>query len=786
MGGNTSCRPTTVATGPGYRVLLACALTFAAAHALPPRIARADQAPSAGGVEEIVVSARRVEERLQDIPISVSAVTSAELERRGVSDLKDLQGIAPNVDVAFSPSGAGGGSNSQITIRGVGQTDFLITTDPGVGVYVDGVYFARSTGGVLDLVDPARIEILRGPQGTLFGRNTIGGAIHLVSAPPADELGGYAELLFGSFDRVNVKAALDVPLVPERLTTKLAVLARRADGYADRIVTGEELGDEDSLSARMTTRWVSEPIELLLSVDYTRRDQNSAASAALNDFAATPLINTYNAVVPPFRGTPAFSNPATGDWLTTRATGPNLNDAELWGVGANLAWRFGALELRSITAYREQEVSFGRDGDNSPLQVRETLNRGDQSQLSQELQLVGSAVAGRLDFLLGAYYFTENAVDTNQVRLVTGLFPALEARSAQLNGAPCTAPFVAPGCRGNPRNVPLDLDFDIYNEIDVRSFAPFAHASFRLDDRWSLSAGARYTRETKQYALVQRRINSGVFIANIAPASPLEEDYSAFSPKLGLEFRPRDGVLTYVSVARGFRSGGFNGRPTGTQAEVTAYKPEHLTAYEIGVKSEWLDRRLVANLAAFRSDYEDIQLTAVVASATGGLVVTVDNAGEGRMQGGELELRLRPLESLQLQASLGLIDAEYTDVGTATVVNRRSQFVKTPERTAGLLVRQELAVGTAGRVSIQGDWSFRSRVFNDVQNTPALAQGDLHLYGARIGYVPASESWELAVFGRNLSDERFIVNGVSGGAFGVSEAVIGAPREYGASFRLRF
>ncbi|MEE4209080.1 MAG: TonB-dependent receptor plug domain-containing protein, partial [Parvularcula sp.] len=264
-----------------------------------------------GGIDTIVVTARKREESLQDTPIAITALTGAELERRNVQDVTDIGTYAPNVDISTSPSGGGGGQNAQITIRGVGQTDFLITTDPGVGIYLDGVYFGRSTGGVLDIVGLERAEVLRGPQGTLFGRNTIGGAISLVSERPQEEFGGYAEVTVGNLNRVDARAALDVP-ISENLLTRLTVLSRNADGYADRLLTGEELGDQESLTGRLTALWTPhQDIEVFLAGDYFRARENSAATTSIGDFnPAAPLVGLYNGFVSPSN---PFTDPDTGD-----------------------------------------------------------------------------------------------------------------------------------------------------------------------------------------------------------------------------------------------------------------------------------------------------------------------------------------------------------------------------------------------------------------------------------------------------------------------------------------
>ena len=737
-------------------------------------------------VERIVVTARKREEDLQDTPIAITALSAAELEARGALNLTDIAGYAPNVDISTSPSGGGGGANSQITIRGVGQTDFLLTTDPGVGVYVDGVYFARSTGGVLDLVGLSRAEILRGPQGTLFGRNTIGGAINLVSERPDGDGSGFAEVTLGEFDRVDLRAGFDGTIVEDALTFGVAALSRNADGYATRLITGEDLGDENVASVRTTALWTPAPaFEMFFSADYSRARENSAAVSSIGAFnPGAGLIGLYNAVVPAALGEPAFTDPSTDSLFTTNATGPNVNDSDVWGVSATADWDLGTdVSLRSITAYRAQTVTFGRDGDNSPLTIRETLNFGKQHQFSQEFQLLGSALDGRLEYVGGLFYFDELAKDFNKVRIAVPLYQALEALPAPLGppGATCSAPFFAPGCPGNPINIGLDISQDTFLRIENTSYAAFGHATYDLTDQLSLTLGGRWTRDEKDLEADLVRLFSGATIFDGA----VSDSFENFSGKIGAEYALSEDVLAYASFSQGFKAGGFNGRPLAVN-QLTSYDPETLDSWEAGLKTEWLGGSLVANGAVFFNQYEDIQLTAAVEDVTGNLVVTVDNAAEAEILGAEFELQYFPNDRIDVFASLGWLEGEYTDIGGATTITEDSELVKAPDWTGNLLARYRHPVSGFGDVVVQGGLIYTGDAFNDVQNSPVVAQEAYTLVNLRAALQPSSGAWELAAFVRNATDETYIVNGTDGGAFGISEAVIGRPREWGVSVRRSF
>lgn len=779
-----------MATGRGLVALSSVSVLALSAGVASAQDGDVDPAFERGGIEEIVVTARKREENLQDTPIAITALSGVELERRNVQDVTDVALYAPNVDISTSPSGGGGGQNAQITIRGVGQTDFLITTDPGVGLYLDGVYFGRSTGGVLDVVGLERAEVLRGPQGTLFGRNTIGGAISLTSERPQEEFGGYAELVLGNLNRVDARAAVDVPLA-ENFLTRLTVLSRNADGFSERLQTGEELGDQNALTGRLTALWTPHrDVEVFLAGDYFRARENSAASTSIGDFnPAAPLVGLYNSFVSP---DDPFTDPDTGDLFTTNATGPSRNDSDVYGVSATVEWALGpTIDLKSITAWRGQDVDFGRDGDNSRFTIRETDNQSEQEQFSQEFQLIGDSFDDRLEWVLGAFYFDETAEDFNEVRLVDGLFGALEALPVPLPclnpttaPPPCSEPTffygIAPGGPGNPSNIGLDLSFDANLEVENTSYAAFGHGTFALSDRINLSFGLRYTEDEKTVDSFQRRLASGQVITD----QVVSETFDNVSPKVGIDVEAADGLLLYASYSEGFKAGGFNGRPL-SPGELTSFEPEILDAYEVGFKSDLSDV-LRLNGSVFFNQYQDIQLTAAVPDETGNLIVTVDNAAEAEVFGVELEAQLAPAPGFDIFASVGYLDAEYTEVGNAENITEDSEFVKAPQWQTSLLARYTTPIAAWGQATLQGDWSWRDDVFNDVVNSPQVAQEAYHLINASLFIEPASERWLASIFVRNATDEDYIVNGVDGGAFGISEAVVGRPREYGVSYRLRF
>ncbi len=750
---------------------------------------------STASIEEILITARKREENLQETPIAITALSGDQLRDRNVTNLMEVGSFAPNVIMATGSSGSGGGNNGTVYIRGVGQIDFLFTTDPGVGIYIDGVYHPRTLGAVMDLLDLERVEILRGPQGTLFGKNTIGGALNLISVKPTGETGGFAEVTIGEFNRLDFRGGVDFPVVEDKLFTRVSVSSKNRDGYGKRLNfdTGaviDETGNEDQTAARGALRWLpSDRVTVDLSVDYTREREKSVPTTLLQfddagEFGGVPIA-LWNALIGGPSGTPMSSAFITGNEDTSYGTGPNGNTLDLWGVGLTIEADLGFATFKSITAYREMEATFGRDGDGSPLPVLETDQVQDQDQLSQEFQLSGVAMDEKLNWMAGAFYFDEFGRDRNQVVLTSGLFGALEALPTQLSGDPCAPPFVAPGCAGNPINPLLDLDFDIFNEIDITSWALFTQLTFDFTEQLSMTAGARYTYEEKDYTLEHRRIASNTFIV---PYTQVGNDWSEVTPMASLSYQVSDDLMFYGSVSKGFKSGGYNGRPI-VSSQVEAYDPEFVWAYEAGVKSEWFGNRLRVNAAVFFSDYEDIQFTAVTADPdTGTLLLDVDNLGNAEIKGVELEVEARPIENLDISAAVGYTDFEITKLlPTVTNLSLDAKQPRTPEWTANASIQYGWTFLANGFLTVRADWLYEDDSFSDPNNTPVIARKAHSIFNARLVYRHLEHDFEIALFGTNLTDKRVVVSGLSAlDSFGTAEGFFNRPREWGASFRKNF
>ncbi len=725
-------------------------------------------------LEEVLVTAQKREERLQDTPISMTVFTAAQIERPELDDLTDIGRFTPNVVFDQGTGNTGSSNNSQFFIRGVGQVDFLFSSDPGVGIYVDDVYRPRVTGSILDLIDMERIEILRGPQGTLYGKNTIGGAISIVSKGPDGEQNGEATITTGSRSRFDAKASLNFP-IEDNLSGRFSFSTRNQDGYVERILQdGVNTGDVNSNAMRGQLRWTpGDDWDIYLRGDYTRGREEAIANELLAVNTDALLLTLWNALVAPTYG-PGVAYDER--WLSpereSKATGPSFSDIDDWGVSLNIS-KFLAnnTTVKSITAYRDTEAEFGIDVDNSPLTYLETNNDNDHDQFSQEIQISGISFDDRLNWVVGGFYMTESASDAYDLILGGGLFDALEA----------FPPGIIPGLggEGNPIHVALDFEATIFDEIEIDSVAVYAQGTFDVSDKLGLTLGGRYTDEDKEFTTELVRNASGV---TTVPRTTVSDSWDAFTPRAEINYQWNPEVMTYFSASKGFKSGGFNGRAQSI-VEIDSFDPEYVWSYEIGLKSEWFDRKLVVNLSAFHNDYTDIQLTSV-RDVQGIIVVVVENAGDAEMDGFELEFAAQPTDAFMIRGGVGYLDAEYTSLNPGATVTLDTKLVKTPKWTASLLADYEWSLGDSGSLTISGNLSYRSSHFNEVTNLPILEQEAYTLLGANVTYLSASERWSIILFGTNLSDERYMTNGLGAlDSFGTVDATYGRPREWGLSFR---
>ena len=740
-----------------------------------------EEVAAQGALEEIVVTAQRREESLQDTPVAVSAFTASAIQDKGLEDISEVADFTPNLVFDTTSPVSGLSSGSVVFIRGIGNSDFSLTTEPGVGTYVDGVYMSRSAGGVLDVLDVERIEVLRGPQGTLFGRNTTGGAINITSRSPSEELQGQLSITAGEFSRLDVRASIDVPISPV-LRTTFAVSDKNRDGFVERVRIGDTLGDEDKFSFRGTA--VFEPTDTLdfqLSVDHTKIDEQSAGST-LAGF--TPGAGTIGYALATFGDIPTgladlsqFITDGADD--VTHATGPTGTNLEINGVSLVTRYVGPAMQVMYIASQRETEGGFYRDPDNSPHAITHTHNpEYEHNQTSHEIQISGSAADSRLTYVAGLYYLQEDGTDNVYVPVFL------------------PTPDLAVGFPAAISN---------FAQVDNSSEAAYLQATWDVTDILSLTGGVRRTQDDKQFIYTQYigadiegnplpffpgAVNeNGVFTPGLAPlvgngSGSAADDFEQTTFKVGASANLSDGTLLYYSFSEGFKSGGFVLRYVEYQPDILTFEPETIGSHEIGVKWQGLDDRFRLNAAAFSSDYEEVQVTFF--DSLGGPVTA--NAGTVTINGVEFELTALVTDNLLIEAGVGYVDAEYTKInpiaGLSLTIDESAKLVNTPENTFNFGIEYSIPLN-ANELALRADYSAKGDIYNDAQNSPFLFQEAYDTWNASIRYS-IGESMDIVAFVENLTDERFIVSGDSNFGLGFHEANFNRPREYGASFRYRF
>jgi iron complex outermembrane receptor protein len=705
-----------------------------------------------------VVTARRTEESLQSVPGAVSAFNEASLERLQASDVTALQGAVPNVNIS---QGRGSSNATNIFIRGIGQPDALQTFDPAVGVYVDDVYYSRIRGTQFDLFDLERVEVLRGPQGTLYGKNTIGGALKVVTRKPGDEFRAGVSAAYGSYNQMEFKGSVSGP-VSDTLSLGVAGLVAKRDGYVEDPVTGEEYNDKNTWALRAAATWKpTDDIRVDLSADYSRDDAAMTVGQATNTLTtilAVPLLVVTN---PP----PKY------DFKTRTTSGlPNSTELTHYGFAGTVTWNLSdSLSLKSITAYRNLETNDYIDIDATQLELGDVFVGVNQDQTSQEFQLTYDG--GPWTVVAGVYWLNEN-ISSHQ-----------EAYADDFLGAAFgNATFL--------RTVDDDLE--------TTSQAAYANVSYDLTETVQITGGLRYTKEEKTYSRTTSTFSSNVaFTANPAFAfNGLSETWNDVSPMVDVRWMPADNITLYVRGSKGFKSGGFNGRAN-NPGEQAPYDPETVESYEGGIKTTWAGGRYLANFTVFTNDYTDFQarVSGTVTDPGTGLPsaeLTVINAGAMKTSGAELELVARPAPGLMFDAQLGLLDASYEDFDdvrfAATGGSRAFQKPAfAPKWTARYGAQYVFDLAEAGSLTVGAQAKYRSEMALAIDNTatnskvrlPGMWDDSVWLWDARIVWDSADRRFSAGIYGQNIGDELYKTDAQEFSSVGgIRTAYYGAPQTF--------
>ncbi|HEU4532252.1 MAG TPA: TonB-dependent receptor [Steroidobacteraceae bacterium] len=707
-------------------------------------LAQEEPTPRSQGIEEVIVTSQRIAQSLQDVPVAVSAFDAEMLEQQQITRLEDIRFSVPSI--AMAPN-TGASSAAKIFLRGLGEDESFFTADVPVGIYVDEVYIARQTGALFDLYDVDRIEVLRGPQGTLFGRNTTAGAIQLISKrPDADAFGLDADLTVGDFERRDARATLNVPIVDGRLAARFSGMVRTREGWSRERNGDRDVNDQDVWGGRASLRWQpGEATDLLFNFDYLKED-NSAGYALGVQFNG---VDEY----------PDFSRDLDGDGdpftLQSDLQDP-LSLLESWGASINLSHRFGDYTFKSITAYRElrNELNIDFDGfdatgpnffsDVLPPELTlpaifHVFQDQDEYQVSQELQLQGSLWDERIDFIAGVFLFREN----NEQITENGL------------GAPLGSPFNTP----------------TFSELTTESYAAFANFIWKMSDQARLTVGGRYTEESKDFFHQVRTADGSVLIATDPRVAGqpvqvrLEPDFSKFTPRVAFDYRFNDNVLAYASFANGFKAGSFDGRRFLDQFGVINMEvipPEDVSAYELGLKSDLLDDRLRVNVAGFFTDVEDLQGSGVVNNQ-----LARTSVGDAEIQGAEIELTAVPLAGLELTAMASFMDTEVTSLNfnlaegcaaevAAGLTEEGVKLKEAPELTWRLGASYAFPLGgLAGELRLGADVNHKDAYPTLNCTSRASSVVEHTVVNAQAAYYSDSGRYRVVLSGNNLTDEEY-------------------------------
>jgi iron complex outermembrane recepter protein len=828
----------TISTSAFRRVALAATASGLALSMATPVLAQ-DAAEDDGKTEEIIVTAQFRNQNLQDTPLAITAVTADMIQSKSLTNLQQVADTAPNV--AIRPQGASFGPSVTASIRGAGQNDFNPAFEPGVGIYIDDVYYPQLTGAIFDLLDVDRVEILRGPQGTLTGRNSEGGAIKFYSKKPTGS-GGYVEATYGSRNRIGIRAAADFSL-SETLKMRLSGVFKDQKGYVDRVDYGcrfptsgvpstnsgggdcvvSKLGGVGYKAIRGIVAWTpSDRVEMTVSADYVRDSHTIAGEVLLGTGPVPPPNTAVNGVVlsdqficgrfcnysttgqpaitwqpalnvaPP--GAPPFYIDVTGSAGTQlRATsGNDRSEYSGWGVSNNLKIELSdTIKLTSITGYRKFDTEFYTDDDLTPINTNFGRNFLTNKSFSQELRLDVEPMDG-VNLTLGGYYFDQKSVyDSFQDIRYVSVFP---------------------------------LQFRQPDPTSAKAKAVFGNVGWKVGENFTINAGLRYTGENKEQTYFRYNLdgtinrfldpvgaangagyngpNGTALTGTTARYSENKLDYRA-----ALDYRFSDQFLAYASISTGFKGGGTNPRPFNA-AQLIPFGPEKVTAFEIGFKSDLWDRRIRLNVAAFMNKYTDLQIP-VSACPTAPCAARL-NAGDARVKGFEVELTARPTEGLQLDAALSYLGQKYlaetlNPAATFTGVAISSGVVGTnpagvvptdppgtPQWKFNVGAQYEADMGSAGSITPRFDLAYQAKQYTG----PVVLAGVRSLaflpsfttLNGRLTWKNEDKDVAISLEVTNITNAYYFLSrfNLLGAGAGFDKALPAAPREWAISIKKTF
>jgi iron complex outermembrane receptor protein len=711
--------------------------------------ADAPPATNATTLDSVKVTARKREETLQDVPVAVTAFTAETLDKLAIEDIGDLDAQVPNLTIY-----AARGSTSTVTayIRGVGQADPLWGVDPGVGIYLDDVYIARPQGALLDVFDVERIEVLRGPQGTLYGKNTIGGAIKYISRGLPQETTGFASVTVGNYNQLDVKAALggEIGGKDSGLRGRVSVASMNRDGFGTNTFTGQEVSDKEINAVRMQLgAYSQDDFDVQIAFDYMD-DQSGVRGAKM--LAPNPLAPTY---------------PPTDDRYDIRSGMKNINDTEMKGASVTANWRPSEnWAFKYVAAKRESDTETNIDFDTTPRPLVDVRAFYSDSQVSQEFQANYDG-GGRARGVMGLYWFNGDAGGQ-----VLNYF---------------WNPLLATGLT-NP------LFGDTQGVVNTKSIALYADWTFDLTDRLKLDVGARYTDEDKHAVALNRFYTSTAYDTSWGTAANFDKtvNFKNVSPKVSLDYQVTPDIMIYGLASRGFKSGGYNIRANTTAVPRSGepFDDEQVDSFEIGSKMSFLDQRMFLNLSAFHNKYEDIQLSVFTSytlpNGSQSFFGDFTNAGKGTVNGVEVEYQFLPTANWLISGNLAWLDAKYDEfISSGVNIADTQYFTNAPEFSGALNVEYRTDLANGGNLSARVGYSYQSEVWPTTDLSPVIKQEGYGLVNAGVIWK-VNDAWSLSLQGTNLADEEYRTTGYNIAAYGVLTGFYGPPRQYSLTARYDF
>ena len=730
-------------------------------------------------LEEVIVTAQKREENMQDVGIAISAFSGDQIEALGYTNAQQVTALAAGVSTV-QPNGE---ANYSFAIRGAASSDFTSNNEAPVSVYVDEVYISQMSGTGFMLFDLERVEILRGPQGTLFGRNATGGLAHFITRKPSQEFGGYGKFTVGEYEQFKFEGALGGGLT-DTLSARLSVSTHLNDGYAKNRFLDKDLNNANDYAGRVQLLFEpNEDVEFLFNARY------SLQQIATGFFEHAPALeanfrspaNTFNPTLQ-YLDPDLNEDPFTGDYDKE-----GYNDSETYGFSGTLKWNLGNYTLTSITDVSSVTRDYVEDTDSTPSPAINLALNTDAEQWSQEIRLNGET--DRFNWVAGFYYLDIDIADANSVE--SNLFMDFFISDPALLNRPTDAPFLDIGCcqgigTGTERGV------DSPYTIDTQSWSLFAQVDYAINEQWSAIFGARWIEEDKDFTwqsnLVrfipgQKFRNGNPNVIEQLTAFATSTSDGLWSAKAELDWQPNDDLLLYASWNRGTKAGGFNAPAFplgGDLAEIIPYEPEELDAFEVGFKWSFADGRARLNAAGYYYDYSDYQAFDVV-----GLDALTTNR-EAEMFGFEAELLASPIDGLDILFGVAYNDAELK------LEERKTPPVQSPKWNVSGLVRYEWPMFN-GNVAIQGDANYRSKHFFSLDGDEPVTRDGYTVANARLGWTSGDEKWDVAIAVNNLFDKHYTVQQFdlsgdlfAGGIFSMIEEYYGRPRWVRGSINYRF